>query len=69
MAGPACENERGRRPHRVSSVRRLCVRTESIAEVLELEGDAEVVVAEGGDDFLEVVALLAGDADLIALGL
>ena len=41
----------------------------SVAEVLELQGDPEVGLLERGDDRLEVVALLAGDADLIALGL
>ena len=41
----------------------------SVAEVLELEGDLEVGFLEGGDDGLEVVALLAGDAELVALHL
>ena len=41
----------------------------SVAEVLELQGDAEVAVLQRRDDGLEVVALLAGDAELIALGL
>ena len=41
----------------------------SVAEVVELQGDAEVDLLEAGDHGLEVVALLAGDPDLIALGL
>src|SRR6266545_4701836 len=41
----------------------------SVAEVGELQRDAEVVLLERGDDRLEVVALLARHADLITLGL
>ena len=41
----------------------------SVPEVLELQGDAEVLVLAGGDDRLEVVALLAGHPELVALGL
>ena len=40
-----------------------------VAEVLELERDVEVLLAEGGDDLLQRVALLARDPQLIALGL
>ena len=41
----------------------------SVPEVAELEGDVEVLLLQGGDDRLQVVALLARDADLVALGL
>src|SRR5690606_27074375 len=41
----------------------------SIAEVLELEGDLEVPLAQGGDDLLQRVTALAGDPQLLALGL
>ena len=41
----------------------------SVPEVLELQGDAEVVLLEGGDHRLEVVALLARHPHLLALGL
>src|SRR5262249_61510378 len=41
----------------------------SVAEVRELEGDAEVRVAELGDGGLEVVLLLAVHAELLALDL
>jgi hypothetical protein len=44
-------------------------RGDSISEVGELEGDAEVAFLQLGDDGLEVVALLALTAQLIALGL
>ena len=40
-----------------------------VAEVVELQGDAEVRFLAGGDDGLEVIALLARDPELIALGL
>src|SRR5581483_11355072 len=38
-------------------------------EVHELQGDAEVVLLDGPDDGLEVVLLLAGDPNLVALDL
>ena len=41
----------------------------SVPEVAELEGDAEVVVLQRGDHRLEVVALLAGDPELLTLHL
>ena len=41
----------------------------SVAEVVELQGDAEVVLLQLGDHLLEVVALLAADPQLVALGL
>src|SRR2546422_709734 len=40
-----------------------------VAEVLELQGNAEVVLLQRGDDRLQVVALLAGDPDLLSLRL
>ena len=40
-----------------------------VAEVLELQGDAEVAALQRRDDRLQVVALLAGDPQLVALGL
>src|SRR5512133_2443033 len=40
-----------------------------VAEVRELEGDAEVLLLEGGDGRLQVVALLAADPQLLALDL
>ena len=40
-----------------------------VAEVAERQGDAEVLLAEGGDDGLEVVALLAAHPELVGLGL
>src|SRR5690606_21009753 len=39
----------------------------SVAEVLEVERDLEVGLFQGGDDLLQVVALLPGDAHLVAL--
>ena len=41
----------------------------SVPEVRELQRDAEVVFLQRGDHGLEVVTLLARDADLLALGL
>src|SRR5262245_16311755 len=41
----------------------------SVAEVGELEGDAEVLLLQLPDDVLQRVALLAGDAQLVALHL
>src|SRR4051812_21405368 len=41
----------------------------SVAEVAEGEGDAEVLLAQRGDDGLEVVALLAADPELVGLRL
>ena len=54
--------------------RRRRKRTESVSggsvpEVRELEGDAEVAFAQLRDDVLQVVALLAADAQLVTLGL
>ena len=40
-----------------------------VAEIVELQGDTEVRFLAGGDDGLEVIALLARDPELIALGL
>src|SRR5262245_26072957 len=42
-------------------------RRSDVAVVCELERDAEVALLEQADDFLEIVAALAGDADLILL--
>src|SRR3954471_21667528 len=44
-------------------------RSRSVAEVVELEGHAEVALLQRGDDALEVVSLLADDPQLVALGL
>ena len=41
----------------------------SVAEVVELQRDVEFGVLEQGDDRLQVVALLAGDAHLLAVDL
>src|SRR3954447_21550176 len=41
----------------------------SVAEVVELQRDAEVAGLEVGDDRLQVVALLADHPELVALGL
>ena len=41
----------------------------SVPEVLELQGQAEVLFPQPGDHGLEVVALLARHAHLVALGL
>ena len=41
----------------------------SVPEVVELQGDTEVLFLAGADDLLKVVALLAGDPQLVALGL
>ena len=54
-------NERPQRPRRRAS--RL------VPEVAELEGDVHVRLLQSRDDRLQVVTLLARDADLVALGL
>src|SRR5437867_6417766 len=41
----------------------------SVAEVLKLQCDGEVVRAHGGDDGLEVVPVPAADADFVGLNL
>ena len=41
----------------------------SVPEVLELQGDPEVLFLQGRDHRLKVVPLLARHADLVALGL
>jgi hypothetical protein len=39
-------------------------RAASIAEVLKIQRHGEIVAAAEGDDFLQVIALFAGDANL-----
>jgi hypothetical protein len=43
--------------------------TTSVSEVLELQGDADVLGLQHGDDVLQRVALLRRDPDRLALGL
>src|SRR5437867_1143951 len=45
------------------------VRASSVPEILELQGDGEILRAHRADDGLQVVLALTGDADLLALDL